>query len=493
MAKVNEIIDLAQSQVGTKESPSNSNNVKYNTWYYGKAVRGSSYPWCAVFISWLFNQIDNSLIKKSASCMTIGKWFKNNNMWFATPKVGDVVFFKFNTNKRWTNHVGIVKSVNSDGSIKTIEGNTSITSNDNGGSVMERVRRSNIVGYGRPKYDKTKNEVTIPITTTTYTYGIDISANQGTIDFSKVAKAGVKFAILRSTLSSGKTDSKFYEYLSGCDNNGISVSVYKYSYAKTVKDSIIEANQVISLLNGRKMKVWLDLENSNQVSMIGKNGITKIANAFIDTLENAGYEVGLYFNLNWYKNYIDSSLLKHDYWIARYGLNNGKIDDKYKPNVGECGWQYTSKGRVDGIKGNVDLDVFYSTSDTDTEEKDTSNIINKVTATKLNIRALPNSLVTTKVVGVLSKDDTVDIIGYKNRWYQIGKNRWVSAKYISTKTGRVTASTLNVRSGAGTNYSDIGDLKNGEIVNILSENSGWYMIQIDNRYGWASSKYIVLR
>ena len=98
MAKVNEIIDLAQSQVGTKESPSNSNNVKYNTWYYGKAVSGSSYPWCAVFISWLFNQIDNSLIKKSASCMTIGQWFKDNNMWFTAPKVGDVVFFKFNTN-----------------------------------------------------------------------------------------------------------------------------------------------------------------------------------------------------------------------------------------------------------------------------------------------------------------------------------------------------------------------------------------------------------
>ena len=58
-----DIIKIAQSEIGTKESPSNSNNVKYNTWYYGKAVSGSAYPWCAVFVSWLFR--GTSLVKKT--------------------------------------------------------------------------------------------------------------------------------------------------------------------------------------------------------------------------------------------------------------------------------------------------------------------------------------------------------------------------------------------------------------------------------------------
>lgn len=49
-----ELIEIAASQIGTKESPANSNNVKYNTWYYGKAVSGSAYPWCAVFVCWCF-------------------------------------------------------------------------------------------------------------------------------------------------------------------------------------------------------------------------------------------------------------------------------------------------------------------------------------------------------------------------------------------------------------------------------------------------------
>lgn len=157
MATVEDVLKVARSQIGIKEDPPNSNKVKYNAWYYGADVIGSQYPWCAVFVSWVFNQVDKKLIKSSASCMEIGNWFKANGKFKKTdPNPGDVVFFKFSTNSRWANHIGIVEAVNSDGSITTIEGNTSASSNDNGGCVMRRKRKTNIVGFGTVGYTENK-------------------------------------------------------------------------------------------------------------------------------------------------------------------------------------------------------------------------------------------------------------------------------------------------------------------------------------------------
>ena len=139
-------------------------------------------------------------------------------------------------------------------------------------------------------------------------FAIDISANQGNIDFAKLKNSGVSKIILRSTTKNYNADNKWYEYLSNCDKYNIPVECYKYSYATTVQQSILEANSVLQLLNGRKMFIWLDLENKEQRTLIQKQGITQIANAFISTCQNAGYEVGIYCNFDWYKNCIDDSL-----------------------------------------------------------------------------------------------------------------------------------------------------------------------------------------
>ena len=482
MATVNDILKIAKAEIGVKESPANSNNVKYNTWYYGKSVNGSAYPWCAAFVSWVFSQVDSTLTKKSVSCMDIGNWFKSNKQWKTNnPQPGDVVFFKFNTNSRWTNHIGLVESVNADGSVNTIEGNTSASSDDNGGSVMRRTRKSNIVGYGIPKYDFKNN---VHIVTSTTIRGIDVSSYQGNIDWKQVKESGIQFAILRSTLKSGKPDSKFIEYIKGCDDNKIDVSVYKYSYALTENQAITEANTVISLLNGRKCKIWLDLEDESQIQL-GKSGILKIANAFIKTCENKGYSVGIYCNLDWIKNYIDDSLKKYDLWIARYGKNSGQLEEKYKPNVNEKIWQYSSRGKIPGINGDVDLNILYS----DSINSSTPTIKNIVKVnTTLNVRNKPNGTIVDK----LKNGDEVDISNYQNGWFEIGKDRWVSADYIHNTYGIVTANTLNIRSGAGTNYQDIGDLKKNENVRVLKESNGWYLVLCGTRYGWASAKYIQL-
>ena len=143
------IIDRANREIGVCENPPNSNNVKYNTWYYGHEVSGSAYPWCAVFISWLYR--DTDIVPKSASCANMLEWFEARSQIVKTPQIGDLVFFRFQTNQRRTNHVGLVVGVEGS-TITTIEGNTSQTSNDNGGKVMKRTRNKNIVGYARPRY-----------------------------------------------------------------------------------------------------------------------------------------------------------------------------------------------------------------------------------------------------------------------------------------------------------------------------------------------------
>lgn len=151
-----EILNKARAEIGVAEFPSNSNCVKYNTWFYGKKVTGAAYPWCCVFISWLFK--DNpSLCKRSASCADLLSWFEKQGRTVKSPQPGDIVFFKYSTNTRRTNHVGIVESV-SGKTINTIEGNTSVTSNDNGGRVMRRKRSTNIVAYARPAYVSQKRK-----------------------------------------------------------------------------------------------------------------------------------------------------------------------------------------------------------------------------------------------------------------------------------------------------------------------------------------------
>lgn len=146
------VLACAKSQIGVKESPANSNNVKYNTWYYGHAVRGQGYAWCAVFMYWCFDQVG---IKKNlkglqnpAYCPSWVAWAKKEGRWHSTPKVGALVIFDWQ-HDGGADHIGIVESVDlKNRRIVTIEGNTAIGNDSNGGEVMRRTRlMSQVLGY----------------------------------------------------------------------------------------------------------------------------------------------------------------------------------------------------------------------------------------------------------------------------------------------------------------------------------------------------------
>lgn len=147
------MLEVAEKQIGTKESPANSNNVKYNTWFYGHAVSGSAYPWCMAFVEWCFSEAGMPLPFLTASCGSLLNWYKKNDpdCIVITPQLGDIAIFNWPGTKYTTDHTGIVRSVGKR-QITTIEGNTSLGNDSNGGMVMRRVRdRQYVNAYIRPR------------------------------------------------------------------------------------------------------------------------------------------------------------------------------------------------------------------------------------------------------------------------------------------------------------------------------------------------------
>lgn len=156
MATAAQMVAKAASQIGYKESPAGSNHTKYGVWYGMDRV-----PWCAIWVSWVANECGelDAVGGKFAYCPYWVDWFKKNGTWLdrsAKPQPGDIIFF---SNGKRACHVGVVEKRIDSSYVQTIEGNTSTSSNDNGGAVMRRKRAYGkrgsswfIMGFGRPKY-----------------------------------------------------------------------------------------------------------------------------------------------------------------------------------------------------------------------------------------------------------------------------------------------------------------------------------------------------
>ena len=192
--------------------------------------------------------------------------------------------------------------------------------------------------------------------------GIDVAKWQGVIDWAKVKKAGVKLAILKITQKNSAVEGGFERNYAGCKAQGIPVGGYRYVYARTVTEAQKEARALVSVLKGREMPcgVWLDMEDQSLLKC-GKSTLAAVIEAERKILAAAGYMVGVYCNQYWYNSVLPSHSINLPWWIAKYGSNNGK---KQSPPVIKSGqtlyaWQYTSKGRVPGISGNVDLDISF--------------------------------------------------------------------------------------------------------------------------------------
>lgn len=187
--------------------------------------------------------------------------------------------------------------------------------------------------------------------------GIDVSYHNGIIDWNKVKKAGIEFAIIRIGygMYENQKDTQFETNYTNARANGIPVGVYLYSYAKTVAEAKREAEVTLKWLNDRDLQlpVYFDLEDRTQQNL-SKSVLDGMCEAFCDTIENGGYWAGIYTNKYWATSIIDGPELgkRYTYWVAQY-------NDKCTYTGPYAMWQYSSSGKVDGIRGNVDMNILY--------------------------------------------------------------------------------------------------------------------------------------
>lgn len=187
---------------------------------------------------------------------------------------------------------------------------------------------------------------------------IDVSEHQGVIDWEQV-KDHIDGVILRCGYGmdiASQDDKQWARNVAECERLGIPYGVYIYSYATNTDRAKSEAQHVLRLIQGHKLSypVYFDIEEPGTEGSAVANAI-----AFGDIIEAAGYWCGVYYNRNWHNNVIKGQLDRFTRWGAGYGTNNGQKQDNYKPGFGEDIWQYSSKGSVPGVSGNVDVNVCY--------------------------------------------------------------------------------------------------------------------------------------
>ena len=192
--------------------------------------------------------------------------------------------------------------------------------------------------------------------------GIDVSQWNGNVDWSTVKNTDVDYAIIRCGYGMDQTnqdDLKWKQNADACTANDIPFGVYIYSYADTVERAISEAQHVLRLVKGYKLTypIYYDLEETSVRNSVSKSGIAKIAKAFCDTIEAAGYRVGIYANTDWFTNYLTDPVFNNwTRWVAQWNYEC-TYAGAYKM------WQCTDNGRVNGIAGAVDLNMDFGTVD----------------------------------------------------------------------------------------------------------------------------------
>ncbi|MCL2036157.1 MAG: glycoside hydrolase family 25 protein [Oscillospiraceae bacterium] len=194
-------------------------------------------------------------------------------------------------------------------------------------------------------------------------HGIDISRWNGDINWEEVGRTNIEFAMIRIGFgafvdSNGvhhKTDMdrRFREYIAGAQENGIEVGVYFYSYAQTLDQIIDEAYHLLNMLDEFKITypIALDMEEPREDYI---DNPSEMADAFLNIIADAGYFPMMYSYKSWLENYLTAEIReKYTVWVAHIEVPATTYKDRYYM------WQYTWKGRVSGINGDVDLNIAY--------------------------------------------------------------------------------------------------------------------------------------
>ncbi len=192
--------------------------------------------------------------------------------------------------------------------------------------------------------------------------GIDVSKWNGNIDWNAVKNSGVSYVIIRCGYRGSSTgalieDPMFRSNIQGASKAGLKVGVYFFTQAVNEVEAVEEASMVLGLIKGYGLSypVFLDVEASNgRADSISPAARTAVCKAFCQTIQNSGYKAGIYANKTWLTSHMDApSLTGYKIWLAQYAAAPTYNKTRYDM------WQYSSKGSVAGIKGNVDMNISY--------------------------------------------------------------------------------------------------------------------------------------
>jgi len=198
--------------------------------------------------------------------------------------------------------------------------------------------------------------------------GVDVSCFNGTVNWNAVKAQGIDFVIVRvggRGWESGLVyeDSMALDHIRGANAAGLKVGAYFYSAAVDATEAIQEASVVIEKLGGigLEMPIYIDMEFSGNFPMGRADGLgtaqrVEIINAFCKTVENSGYAGGVYSGESLLSTAVDyNSISQYSIWIANYTENNALPTYPHSYNI----WQFTDRGLVSGMGGNVDLNVIF--------------------------------------------------------------------------------------------------------------------------------------
>lgn len=193
--------------------------------------------------------------------------------------------------------------------------------------------------------------------------GIDVSKWNGDIDWDKVKNAGVDFAIVRAGYRGSVTgslveDPYFRTNMQSAAASGVPVGVYFFTQAVNEVEAVEEASAVLKLISEYHLDypIYIDTEGAGgngRADGLDAETRTLVCEAFCRTISNAGYRAGVYASRNWLNNNLQTERLQqYETWLAEY--RGVPLYQGYYQM-----WQYTSKGRIDGIEGNVDFNIRY--------------------------------------------------------------------------------------------------------------------------------------
>jgi GH25 family lysozyme M1 (1,4-beta-N-acetylmuramidase)/uncharacterized protein YraI len=310
--------------------------------------------------------------------------------------------------------------------------------------------------------------------------GIDVSRYQGAVNWRAVADAGFKFAVVRATLWDVKLDETFEANWNGARANGLLVSAYN-----VIKPDVPAALQIDSFAQALIGHKWdlppvLDIERDDKQS---PQQITQCVREALRLSEQRFGRKPIVYTAKWFWNKFvlpSGEWAQYDLWVASYGAAEIVLPDAWPTwKI----WQYTGTGHAPGIAGEVDLNWFNGLYDDllrycqaeapqpigqRAKAKSTLNIRNGAGINYQDIGDLPAGAAVT-----IGQIDGTDV------WVQIDADKWIALAYKgerNARTGtasggvqvRVTADTLNVRSGPGVDRPLVGQLKKDAVAPLRS-------------------------